>query len=66
MNPTSLTSYEQALNSLGIETKWSSSFGYPGQGGYTEYRRDAKGRLYIVSNGSYLDCAPFNWTAKEA
>jgi hypothetical protein len=61
-----LTSYEQALNSLGIETKWSCSFGNPGEGGYTEFRRDAMGRRYTISNGSYLDFAPFNWTATKA
>jgi len=66
MTVTSLTSYEQAINSIGIDTEWSCSFGNPGEGGYSEYRRDAKGRRFIVSNGSYLDSAPFHWTAQEA
>jgi hypothetical protein len=62
----SLTSYEQAINSLGVDTKWSCSFGNPGEGGYVEYRRDQAGKRYAVSNGDYMAQRPFTWTAQTA
>jgi hypothetical protein len=55
--------YEQALNTIPSDRKWSSSFGNPGEGGYVEYWRTADGRRFSVSNGSYLETAKL-WFAK--
>jgi hypothetical protein len=33
---------------------WSCSFGYPGQGGFTEYWL-AAGRRWVIANGEYWD-----------
>lgn len=57
--------YDQACQSLPLDAKWSASFGYPGQGGYTEYHRTPSGERWTVSNGSYLDSAPFAWHAEQ-
>jgi hypothetical protein len=53
--------YSEAKALLPANTKWSSSFGNPGEGGYVEYWRDPNGVRYVVSNGDWLACAPFDW-----
>lgn len=57
--------YQQAIDQLPPGAKWSSSFGYPGEGGYSEFWR-ADGKRFEVSNGSgQFVFAPFVWTVKE-
>ncbi len=47
--------YGEALAALPHGAAWSASFGYPGEGGYSEYWRTPDGRRFEISNGSYLD-----------
>lgn len=54
--------YKQAADMLPVDAKWSSSFGYPGEGGYTEFHRTPDGRRYIISNGQWSASAPFSWS----
>lgn len=57
--------YEQALAAMPEGFEWSSSFGYPGEGGYTEFWRNAAGTRWTVSNGTWMAFAPFSWVASE-
>lgn len=57
--------YNEALAALPTDAKWSSSFGYPGEGGYVEFHRDAHGVRYVIENGNWMDFAPFVWTVRE-
>lgn len=50
--------YREASAFLPADTKWSSSFGYPGEGGYCEYHRDPAGKRYTIQNGQWGDA----WT----
>ena len=50
--------YRDAAALLPADTKWSSSFGYPGEGGYAEYHRDSQGHRYMILNGRWGDA----WT----
>ena len=54
--------YQDILNRLPDDAYLSSSFGYQGQGGYSEIHRTPEGRRWMINNGSYLDFAPFRWT----
>lgn len=56
--------YQDALNRLPKDAYLSTSFGYQGCGGYSEIHRTPDGRRFMLSNGSYLDYAPFTWTIK--
>lgn len=58
--------YKQVYESLPADAVWSCSFGYPGEGGFVEYFRQPNGTKWIVSNGSYLDCEPFNWQVRQS
>lgn len=55
---TGFDTYRDAAALLPADTKWSSSFGYPGEGGYAEYHRDQAGRRYVIENGRFGDA----WT----
>ena len=57
--------YQQATNKLPEGSKWSSSFGYPGEGGYCDFWRDRDGKRYQVSNGKYGDFGKFVWAVEE-
>jgi len=57
--------YQQATAKLPTDAKWSSSFGNPGEGGYTEFWRTQTQR-FILSNGRWDDIAPFSWTCEVA
>ncbi len=60
-------SYQQAIDTLPQDSKWSSSFGYPGKGGYVEYWRTTDGQRFEISNGcGEFIFAPFVWTVKKA
>lgn len=56
----------QAYDTLPAGAKWSSSFGNPGEGGYTEFWRTAEGKRYVVANGKYDAISPFLWTVEQA
>jgi hypothetical protein len=56
--------YSDAAAQLPADAKWSCSFGYPGEGGYSEYHRDTTGKRYVISNGKWNAIAPFDWTVK--
>jgi hypothetical protein len=56
--------YQQAAAQLPQHAEWSCSFGYPGEGGYVEYHRDAFGNRYVLTNGRYD--GPANvWTFEQ-
>lgn len=57
--------YQQALNRLPSDADISTTFGYPGVGGYAEYHRTPDGRRFAVSNGNYDASAPFVWNVIE-
>jgi len=44
---------DQALAQLPSDAKWSSSFGNPGEGGFSEYYRTPDGQRYCISNGPW-------------
>ena len=48
--------YQQATDTLPPGSKWSSSFGYPGDGGYCEFWRTADGHEVdlVVDVGGHL------------
>jgi hypothetical protein len=48
-------SYSEAREALPVDAKWSCSFGYPGNGGFAEYYRDAQGARHVITNGTYGD-----------
>jgi hypothetical protein len=54
----------QAYDQLPADAKWSSSFGYPGEGGFCEYYRDGNGKRYMIENGSWSSDGS-EWTMKE-
>lgn len=56
-------SYSEAAAQLPADAKWSSSFGYPGEGGYSEYHRDHDGNRYVIQNGPW-DAGGNEWTMK--
>jgi predicted glycosyl hydrolase (DUF1957 family) len=55
---TGFDTYRDAAAHLPTDTKWSSSFGYPGEGGYCEFHRDTMGKRYTIQNGTFGDA----WT----
>lgn len=57
--------YKQAMQKVPADAEWSSSFGNPGEGGYVEYYRASDGSRWKMSNGSYLETAPFAWAVEE-
>lgn len=58
--------YSEAAAMLPAGSVWSSSFGYPGEGGYVEYHRTPDGERWTIKNGtSYLDSAPFCWSCER-
>ena len=60
-----MKTYSEARNALPADAKWSCSFGYPGEGGYSEYWR-VDGKRFEVSNGSgQFVFAPFVWTVVD-
>ena len=61
---TTFGSYSEAALQLPADAKWSCSFGYPGEGGYCEYFRDAQGHRFIIGNGPYDAIRPFEWSIK--
>jgi len=52
--------YSEARAALPDDAEWSSSFGYPGQGGFAEYYRDPRGDRFIIQNGECGD----SWTMR--
>jgi hypothetical protein len=58
--------YAQAAAQLPVEAKWSCSFGNPGEGGFSEHHRTPSGDLWTLSNGPYMDFAPFTWKCERA
>jgi len=57
--------YNEALALIPSDAKWSASFGYPGEGGYTEFHRTPSGERWIIGNGTWMDFAPFQWSAQK-
>ncbi len=54
--------YLSAKNSLPEGSVIGSTFGYPGEGGYTEFWETPGGERYTIDNGKWFDFAPFTWT----
>lgn len=57
--------YDDALDSLPADAKWSCSFGYPGEGGCNIYYRTPDGATYVVSNGAWNAVRPFKWVVEK-
>jgi predicted glycosyl hydrolase (DUF1957 family) len=57
--------YDEALKLLPAGAVWSSSFGYPGEGGYTEFHRLPSGERWRIENGPYDAMKPFEWTCEK-
>lgn len=57
--------YEQAISATDINAVITASFGYPGEGGYSEYRRTVGGRRWHISNGQWDAPKPFMWAVEE-
>lgn len=55
---------EQAHAALPDDARWTSSFGYPGKGGFVEYFRTPDGSRYLISNGPY-DGTGHEWTVAK-
>jgi hypothetical protein len=60
-----LNSYSEALAKLPIDAKWRCSFGYPGNGGFVEYYRDANGNEYSITNGPWYAGDEWNVEIKQ-
>lgn len=58
--------YFDAAAQLPADAKWSSTFGNPGDGGYTEYWRQPDGTRWIISNGPWhlIECE-FDWHCQK-
>ena len=54
--------YEGARARLADDAEWTSSFGYPGEGGYCEHWRRPNGERWRISNGRWDALKPFTWT----
>lgn len=50
--PTTYRRYADAAAQLPQGALWSSSFGYAGESGFTEFWRLPDGSRYVISNGS--------------
>ena len=59
------TSHHDAIMATPAGTRWSCSFGQPGEGGYSEYLHTPDDRCFIVSNGLWDALKPFTWTLTE-
>ena len=57
---TSHATYDAASALLPAGAEWSSSFGNPGEGGYTEFWRTGNVR-HKITNGNYEARQPFQW-----
>lgn len=53
----------EATRMLPDDAVWSSSFGNPGEGGFTEYYRTTNGERWVISNGSWM--GPAEWKCER-
>jgi len=53
----------EAYDRLPQNARRSSSFGYPGEGGYSEYHRTPDGERWVIENGPWN--GPANWTCTK-
>ncbi len=60
------SSYIEAVESLPADAVWSSTFGNPGEGGFTEYWRQPDGTRWTISNGPWhlIECE-FDWHCQK-
>lgn len=57
---------DEAYDLLPKDAKWSASFGYPGEGGFTEYWRTPTGERFVITNGPYhLTRDEFDWQCRR-
>ena len=52
---------KEAYDKLPPDAKWSCSFGYPGEGGFTEIYRTPDGNRFQMQNGYFGD----EWSFRE-
>lgn len=52
---------KEAYAALPANAKWSCSFGYPGEGGFSERFKTPEGKRYEISNGRWGD----EWKCEE-
>jgi hypothetical protein len=57
--------YEEACAKIPRDALLTCTFGYPNEGGYTEFWWTPAGRRWEVSNGPWFAMWPFDWTCKE-
>lgn len=46
---------QEAYAKLPANAKWSSSFGNPGEGGFSEFYRTPDGKRFEIGNGRFGD-----------
>lgn len=56
-----MSTYAEACDRVPPDAVWSSSFGYPGEGGYAEFWRTPDGQRWTITNGPHDAIAPFEW-----
>lgn len=57
--------YNEATDLLPADSVLTSTFGYPGEGGYNEFHRAPDGTRWVISNGDYFDCQRNVWTISQ-
>ena len=62
---TQFSTYEAARRSICGDAVITATFGHPGEGGYSEYRRTVGGARWSISNGPWDAVRPFTWTVME-
>lgn len=66
LSPEQTATYATARAGLPGGAVWSSSFGYPGEGGYVEYWRLPTGERWTISNGPWHLCSwEFEWRCQK-
>lgn len=60
-----LESYARARLQIPSNARWSSTFGNPGDGGWSEFWRQPDGQRWEISNGPWDAVQPFEWTVRK-
>lgn len=59
-----MATQSDAYAQLPKDAVWSSSFGYPGEGGFNEFWRQPDGTRWLIENGPW-DGLGRNWTCRK-
>ena len=55
----------EALAQLPTDAYLSCTFGFEGEGGYSEFHHTPDGRRFEIQNGPYYARKPFVWSIRE-